>query len=71
MLLQDVIKPHLSQANKKKTTWSAWKFFDDVTEAFARLMNVPTLNIPDYVMPTLERFVVLMYDRSSTCTTEE
>ena len=32
-------------------------------------MNVPTLNILDYVMPTLERFVVLMYDRSSTCTT--
>ena len=32
-------------------------------------MNVPTLNILDYVMPTLERFVVLMYDRSSNCTT--
>ena len=32
-------------------------------------MNVPTLNILDYIMPTLECFVVLMYDRSSTCTT--
>ena len=32
-------------------------------------MNVPTLNMLDYVMPTLEHFVVLMYDQSSTCTT--
>ena len=43
--------------------------FDDVTEACTRLMNVPTLSILDYVMPTLEHFVVLVYDPSSTCTT--
>ena len=53
----------------KKTAWSTSEVFDDVTEAFTRLMNIPTLNVLDYVMPTLERFVVLMYDRSSTCTT--
>ena len=44
----------------KKTAWSTWEVFDDVTEAFTRLMNVPTLNILDYVMPTLERFIVLL-----------
>ena len=42
--------------------------FDDVTDALTRLTNVPTLDMLDYVMPTLERFVVLMYDQSSTCT---
>ena len=41
--------------------------FDEVTEAFNHLMNVPSIDTLQDVMPVLERFVVLMYDRSSIC----
>ena len=51
----------------KKTSWNAWQVFDEVTEAFKRLMNVPSIDTLQDVMPVLERFVVLMYDRSSIC----
>ena len=51
----------------KKTSWSAWQVFDEITEAFKCLMNVPSIDTLQDVMPVLERFVVLMCDRSSIC----
>ena len=51
----------------KKTAWEAWGPFDDVTAAFQDLSNAPTVGVVDEVMPILERYVTIMYDRTSTC----
>ena len=51
----------------KKSAWQTWNVFDDITETFANLSQYPTL-IRDIDMKKLERFVVLMYDRSSAAT---
>lgn len=53
----------------KKTAWETTKIYPDVVEAFASLGRVPpTEQILNNYMPTIERFVVLMYDRTSSCT---
>ena len=49
----------------KKTAWAAWSAFDDVTAAFQALSNAPTGDVVDEVMPILERYVTIMYDRNS------
>ena len=51
----------------KKTAWEAWGALDDVTAAFQALSNAPTVDVVDEVMPILERYVTIMYDRTSTC----
>ena len=52
----------------KKTAWEAWiSAFDDVTAAFRFLSNAPMVAVVDEVMPFLERYVTIMYDRTSTC----
>ena len=49
----------------KKSAWETWNNFSDVTETFAALSCEPE-NVHEY-LPAVERFVVLMYDRSSSC----
>ncbi|XP_078492496.1 uncharacterized protein LOC144748319 [Ciona intestinalis] len=51
----------------KKTAWDTWKHFEDVTPAFKSLSEAPDLADVDQSLPVLERFVVLLYDRVSTC----
>ena len=51
----------------KKTAWETWKSFPDVTVALEELLNL-TVGISETSMSLLERFVVLMYDRTSDCT---
>ena len=51
----------------KKSAWQTWNVFDDVSETFTNLSQHPTL-VCDLDLQTLERFVVLMYDRSSAAT---
>ena len=48
----------------KKTAWDVWKAFPSVTEAFLELTATPK-SIQDYNFALIERFVVLMYDRTS------
>ena len=48
----------------KKKAWETWKAFDDVTQALIALSESPA-EIPDGVMTTLERFTILLYDRTS------
>lgn len=48
----------------KKTAWETWKVFPEVTEAFEDLLIMRD-DISDKTMSTLERFVVLLYDRTS------
>ena len=51
----------------KKSAWQTWNVFDDVSETFTNLSQHPTL-IRDLDLQRLERFVVLMYERSSAAT---
>lgn len=48
----------------KKSAWLAWTVFDEVSETFRTLSNRPT-EVTTLDMQKLEKFVVLMYDRSS------
>ena len=50
----------------KKTAWQRWNSFDDVTGAFLDLSTAPD-NINNVTEKLLERFVVLLYDKTSTC----
>ena len=50
----------------KKTAWDTWKAFDNVTRAFCALATTPSADAIDDWMEPLERFVVLMYDRTSS-----
>jgi len=47
----------------KKTAWKVWEVFPEVTEAFEHLLLME--EIGDSVTSVLERFVVLLYDRTS------
>ncbi len=51
----------------KKTAWATWKSFPEVTDAFNELLCMPS-EVSEGSMLLLERFVVLMYDRTSECT---
>ena len=48
----------------KKSVWKIWEVCDEVSNIFAKLSVYP-LSIDDSDLQALERFVVLMYDRSS------
>ena len=61
----DVVSAFRGKA--KKSAWQTWNVFDDVSETFTNLSQHPTL-IRDPDLQRLERFVVLMYDRSSAAT---
>lgn len=51
----------------EKTAWAIWDTFPEVTEAFLQLATGPS-DVPGNIVATIERFVVLLYDRTSTCT---
>ena len=50
----------------KKTAWQRWNSFNDVTGAFLDLSTAPD-NVNNVTEKLLERFVVLLYDKTSTC----
>ena len=49
----------------KKTPWERWEVCDEVTANCCSLGATPTPSIVDDSLYTLERFVVLLYDRTS------
>ena len=51
----------------KKTAWDAWLRYPEVTNAFEAIMMMPS-EINDAVLSVLERFVVLLYERTSGLT---
>ena len=51
----------------KKTAWERWNAFDEVTDAFADLSTGPD-DIDSDTEQLLERFVILMYDKTSAAT---
>ncbi|KAG7178072.1 hypothetical protein Hamer_G003830 [Homarus americanus] len=52
--------------HSKKAAWATWNAFPEVTTAFLSLASTLS-ELPDGVLSTLERFIVLLYDRTSTC----
>ena len=48
----------------KKNAWSAWNVYPEVTEAFEELVHM-TYPISDRTLEVIERFVALMYSRTS------
>ena len=51
----------------KKTCWSVWKSFDELTEWFLKIQNDPNALLDS--IATIEQFVVLIYDKTSSCMT--
>ena len=49
----------------KKSAWEAWTS-SDITETFAALASTPEVQVVDSSMKKVERFVVILYDRTST-----
>lgn len=68
MQSQDVtLSQHLQDTGHgKKMAWAVWDTFPEVTDAFLSLASAPR-EISMHAMSTIERFVVLLYDRTSTC----
>ncbi len=48
----------------KKTAWTTWNALPKLTDTFLTLSCAPS----EDVMHTIERFVILLYDRTNTCT---
>ena len=53
----------------KSTAWKVWEMFLDVNDVFVALSYRPTDAAIADAMPLLERYVVLLYHRTSTCVT--
>ena len=52
----------------KKTSWDTWQKFEDITSILERLSNAPSKSVVDEMLPDIERFIILIFDRTSTCT---
>ena len=50
----------------KKTAWNTWKAYKEVTPAFCALAAKPSPQTIQEWLGLLERFVILLYDRSSS-----
>lgn len=52
----------------KKSAWAAWDSCPQLTEALLNLQNVSaSTDIDDSIMSVLERYIVILYDRTSDC----
>ena len=49
----------------KKTAWDVWKAYDEVTTAFIAASAGPE-QVSDEIIAVLERFTILLYDRTSS-----
>lgn len=49
----------------KKTAWETWNVFPEATDAFLSLMHQPQQSDVENAMGVLERFVVLLRDKTS------
>ena len=51
----------------KKTAWATWNSLPELTDALLRLPRAPS-GISEQIMSVIESFVILLFDRTSTCT---
>lgn len=52
----------------KKVAWKTWKQYDELTDALQSIAFCPPKETMETVLHVIERFVVLLYDRTSICT---
>ena len=53
----------------KGSAWKVWDLFGDITPVFESLSDQPTLSLIEESLPVIERFTVLLYNRTSNCLT--
>ena len=53
----------------KKAAWNTWNHFGELTTSFSSMSLLPKLEDITSHSPSIERFVVLLYDRTSTIST--
>ena len=51
----------------KKTAWTIWKLLPELTGTLLKLADSPA-RVTEEAMKAIERFVILLYDKTSTCT---
>ena len=51
----------------KKTAWAVWNSFPDLTNVLLQMATAPD-KIQDECLHVVERFVILLYDKTSTIT---
>ena len=51
----------------KKTAWSVWNVMPQLTDAILTVSSAPS-EMEEDVLRTIERFIILLYDRTSKCT---
>ena len=61
----DTVSGYVGHGNK--TAWTIWNLFPDLNGALLELAHAPA-EISEQCMHIIERFVILIYDRTSTCT---
>ena len=52
---------------RKKTGWELQKKFEDITDVLERLSDLPSKTTVDELLPSIEKFIVLLFDPESTC----
>lgn len=50
----------------KRTAWDTWNAYQDITATFCALADRPTQQTVQDMLKPLERFIVLLYDRTSS-----
>ena len=60
----DTVSSFVSHGNK--TAWNTWNVLPGLTDVLVQLSCAPS-DIPEAIMLTIERFVILLYDRTSIC----
>jgi len=50
----------------KLTAWEVWKSFPSLTEVLLQLSRNPYSSLSDSMLKRIERFVILLYNRTST-----
>ena len=51
----------------KEMTWRTCNRYDELTTSLNEISICPSKEEVEAVLPTIERFVVLLYDRTSVC----
>lgn len=59
---------YFSQVSKG-SAWKIWDLFDDITPIFEKLSCQPSFTEVEESLPIIERFTVLLYNRTSNCLT--
>ena len=54
------------RGRRKKTAWTAWMSYPEITETFLALLSLPMEDIDQNLLHNIERFIIIVY--SKTCT---